>query len=169
LERLVEFARKAEDVGVVAPRLANPDGTIQPSCYHFPSISGAIKEFWGQRKGAFLAYAPPAKIPTIVDAVVGAAFLITPQARSEVGLLDEKYFFYFEDLDYCRRVWKAGLKVYCFPKAEIIHYHGASGKKLKGKPSRWLVESSKIYYGQWRYWLITVIIRVAQIKDRLRL
>jgi hypothetical protein len=162
LEKLVEFAEETSDAGVVGPRLVNPDGSIQPSCFHFPSLLGAIKEFWLGEREAFTKYAPRGKNPQIVDAVVGAAFLITPQARKRVGLFDERYFFYFEDLDYCRRVWRAGLKVYYLPGAEIVHLHGASGRKLEGKPNRWLIRSSKIYYGHFRYYLINLIIRLGQ-------
>ena len=167
LERLVDFAEKHSEAGVIAPRLLNSDGTIQPSCFHFPTPWRAIQEFWLGKKGAFLKYAPSEKKPLLVDAVVGAAFLVTPQARKRVGLLNERYFFYFEDLDYCRRVWRAGLKVYYLPKAEIVHLHGASSKKLVQKPNEWLIESSKIYHGHWRYYLITAIIRISQIWKKL--
>ncbi|MCD6225630.1 glycosyltransferase family 2 protein, partial [bacterium] len=167
LEKMVEFAEAHHDAGVVGPRLLNADGSIQPSCFNFPSVLGAIKEFWLGKKGSFTKWAPKGKQPVEVDAVVGAAFLITPQARKKVGLLDERYFFYFEDIDYCRRVWRAGLKVYYFPQAEIIHLHGASGKKLKQKPNQWLIASSKIYYGWWRYYLINSIIWLGQKYEKL--
>ncbi len=167
LERMVGFAEEHPEAGVIAPRLLNADGTVQPSCFHFPTPWRAIQEFWLGKKGSFLKYAPSEKKPLPVDAVVGAAFLLTPQARKKVGLLNERYFFYFEDLDYCRRVRQAGLKVYYLPEAEIVHLHGASSKKLAQGPNRWLIESSKIYHGHWRYYLITAIIRVSQIWKKL--
>jgi GT2 family glycosyltransferase len=167
LERLVEFAERTKDAGVIGPRLLNPDGSIQPSCFNFPSILGSIKEFWLGKKGSFSKWAHEGKKSVAVDAVVGAAFLITPRARRKVGLLDERYFMYFEDLDYCRRVWQAGLRVYYLPEARIIHLHGASGKGLKSKPSKWLIQSSKIYHGVLGYYLLNFTIRLGQKYTRL--
>jgi len=168
LEKLVAFARKTSDAGVVVARLLNPSGAIQSSCYHFPSIKGAIKEFWLGEKSAFSKYAPKGKTPVAIDAAVGAAFLIPQKTIKEIGLLDEKYFMYFEDLDYCRRVWRAGLKVYYLPEAEIIHLHGASGKKLGRQPNKWLIQSSKIYYGVLKHYLINFIIWSGQKWQKLR-
>ncbi len=167
LKQLVEFAEEKPDAGVIGSQLLNPDDSVQPSCYHSPSIFGAVKEFWLGQKGAFTKYAPGTKEPVAVDAVVGAAFLIRKEVIDKIGLLDEQYFMYFEDLDYCRRAWRAGYKVYYLPGAEIIHLHGASGKKLKSKPNQWLIESSKIYHGKFRHYLINFIIWLGQKYQRL--
>ena len=168
LEKLVAFAQRTPDAGVVVARLLNPDGAIQPSCYHSPSISGAMKEFWLGEKGAFSKYAPRGKKPVAVDAAVGAAFLISKKTIEKIGFLDERYFMYFEDLDYCRRAWWAGLKVYYLPEAEIIHSHGASGKKLDQQPNKWLIQSSKIYYGILKHYLINLIIWSGQKWQKVR-
>ena len=104
LGSLVEFAEKTPDAGVIGSRLLNIDGSLQSSCYHFPTIVRAIKEYWFGSKGLFEKFAPKGKNPTTVDAVVGAAFLMTPKAVKKVGLLDERYFAYFEDIDYCRQI-----------------------------------------------------------------
>jgi len=160
LENLVKFAESKVDAGVVAPRLLNQDGTIQNSCYRLPTLIRAFREFFLNQKGAFLKYTPDNDQPTVVEAVVGAAFLITPQAIKKAGLLDERYFMYFEDLDYCRRLARQGLKVYYLPQTAITHIHGASGKSLKSKPNQWLVASSKQYHGLLKYFLINLIIRL---------
>jgi len=81
--------------------------------------------------------------------------------------LDERFFMYFEDLDYCRRVRKAGFKVYYLPEAEFIHFHGQSGKNIPQQTHRWLVESSKIYHGKLNYYLITSIIWLGQKWQKL--
>ena len=95
------------------------------------------------------------------DAPFGTAFLITPGAIKKVGLLNEQYFMYFEDLDYCRRVRKNGLKVYYLPTVEVIHYLGESGKNLASTKTQWkrLVPSSKIYNGAVKHFLINLVIR----------
>lgn len=165
LRNLVKFAFKTTDAGVVGSKLYNLDGSIQSSCYHFPTIKNAILEYFLGKKGLFEKFVPEGKDPITVDALVGASFLITPKARQEVGVLDERYWAYFEDIDYCRQVWKKGLKVYYLPSSEIIHYHGASFKKATPDDAkRWrrLIPSSKIYHGLVYHYVINSIIWIGQ-------
>ena len=164
LNSLVKFAQITPDAGVVAAKLLNPDGSIQASCFRFPTLKNAILEYWFGKKGLFDKYAPYGKKPTTVDASVAAAFLITPKALADVGRLDERYFFYMEDIDYCRQVWRSGLKVYYLPSAEVYHYHGASGKHLADDVNQWrrLIPSSKIYHGVFKHYLLTLILWMGQ-------
>jgi GT2 family glycosyltransferase len=168
-DKLLKFAKKQKDVGVVGPRLLNTDGSVQGSVNKFPGVINAIKEYWFDMKGSFELYYPEVKKPIEVDAVVGAAFFITPKALDKVGLLNEKYFFYYEDLDYCRRVWNSGLRVYYYPDAEVVHYHGASGKGIVGEEFQWrrLIPSSKIYHGALKHYLISFIIRTHNLWQKL--
>jgi len=121
LGKLVKFAEHTPDAGVVGARLLNADGSLQGSCFLFPTIKNAWLQYFLGKKGLFDKFAPKGKKPVEVEAIVGAAFLITPTALKEIGLLDERYFFYMEDIDYCRRVFRAGLKVYYLPEAEVFH------------------------------------------------
>lgn len=164
LGKLVKFARKKSDAGVVGARLRNLDGTIQDSCYNFPTVINAIKQYWLGQARLFDKYYPKGNSPSTVDAVVGGAFLITPKALKRVGKLDERYFMYFEDIEYCRNVWKNGLKVYYLPSAEIIHHHGASGKKIAPEKDQWrrLIPSSKIYHGLLKHYLLFGIMWTGQ-------
>jgi len=164
LGKLLAFAKKKKDAGVVGPKLLNIDGSLQPSCFRFPTIKNAIKEYWLGEKGLFEKYAPKGKKPNMVDAVVGAAFLMTPSALKKVGPLDERYFAYFEDIDYCRNVWRKGLKVYYYPGVEIVHYHGATFKKMAKKEDQWrkLIPGSKIYHGLFKHYLLTFILWLGQ-------
>ena len=160
IDNLYDFAKVKKSVGVVGARLLNPDGSIQGSVYRVPTITRTIYQYWFD-KGKFLdKYYPESRVPVEVEAVVGGAFLITQEALNKVGLLDERYFMYFEDLDYCRRARKAELKVYYLPSSEIIHHHGVSGKKLVSIENQWrrLVPSSKIYHGALKHYLINFII-----------
>jgi len=169
IKSLLGFADKTPDAGVVGPQLLNGDGTIQSSCVNFPTVRNAIKEYFLGKKGLFDKYVPKGKNPVIIDALVGAAFLITPTALKKVGLLDERYFFYFEDIDYCRKVKKAGLKVYYYPKVKIIHYHGVSGQKLAPQKDQWrrLIPSSKVYHGLFRHYLLTAVLWLGQKWEQL--
>lgn len=168
-KNLIEFAEKKHDAGVVVARLLNADGSLQGSCFHFPTIRNAILQYWFDKAGLFDKYAPKGKNPVEVEAAVGAAFLITPKALKKVGKLDERYFFYMEDLDYCKRVGNTGLKVYYLPAAEIYHYHGASGKNLADEANQWRrqIPSSKIYHGLLKHYLLTAILWLGQKKQSL--
>lgn len=165
LGALVKFAQKTPDAGVVGSRLLNINGSLQGSCFHFPTIKNAILEYFFGKKGLFDKYAPSGKNPETVDALVGAAFLITPEALKKIGGLDERYWAYFEDIDYCRHVWKSGLKVYYLPSSVITHYHGASFKKVSSdNATRWrrLIPSSKIYHGLVGHYIINGVIWLGQ-------
>lgn len=159
LTQLVNFAKQTKDAGIVAPQLLNPDKTVQPSIYKLPTISRAIAQYIFKRKGILNKYSLEGAASFVVESVVGAAFLITPVARKRVGELDEKFFMYFEDLDYCRRVNSKGLKVYYLPDVHLIHVHGASGK---GGVNTLLIESSKKYFGIVRYYLYTFVLWFGQ-------
>ena len=168
LGKLVAFADKTPDAGVIGAKLLNHDGSTQPSCYNFPKLCLAINEYFLGKKGLTSKFAPHVKQAAEVDAVVGAAFLITPKAIRKVGLLDERYFFYFEDLDYCRKVKKAGLKTYYLSEAKIYHYHGASGRREgEEKQNTRLIASSKIYHGIVGYYLYTLVLWLGQKWQRL--
>jgi len=162
LEKLVEFIQSHSEVGVIGARLLNPDGSIQPSVYHFPTIWRVIKEYWFGLKGSYEKYVPMFEKEVEVEAVTGAAMLIPKKTIERIGYLNERYFFYFEDLDYCRRVRRAGFKVFYLPTAEILHHHGQSATKAGSKAYQYLVQSSKIYNGTLKYWLLTSVIWTGQ-------
>lgn len=169
IQNLVDFADRTSDAGVVGAKLINADGTPQMSCYNFPTVKSAFKEYWLGAKGLFEKFAPIGNTPQTVDSVVGAVFLVTPTALKRIGLLDERYFAYFEDIDYCRQVWKKGLKVYYLPKSIVTHYHGATFKQLSTGATQWrkLIPSSKIYHGLINHYIIFFIMWTGQKFRRL--
>lgn len=169
IEGLIEFARITPDAGAVGAKLLNPDDTLQPSVFRLPTIWRAIKQYWLGEEGLLDKYAPEGDKPTEVESLVMASFLITPKALKKIGLLNEKYFMYFEDLDYCRSILRAGLKIFYLPDSEIIHYHGASGEKSKKNEIQFmrLKKSSQIYNGLLNYSLITFIIWSSQKYTKL--
>lgn len=167
--RMYEFACHKKDAGAVVPRLLNPDGTIQASVFLFPTILRAINQYWLGKKGILDKYYPVTKKEVVVESAVMASFLITPEALKLAGLLNEKYFMYFEDLDYCRKLKKSDLKIYYLPDASVYHFHGASGKKLFEEKNQWrrLISSSKIYHGIFKHYLYNFIIWSGQKWQRL--
>ncbi len=159
IEKVYEFAEDHEDAGVVVPKLINTDKTDQASVFRFPTIGRAIKQYWLGEKGILNKYIPESET---VEAAVMAAFLITPVALKKVGKLDEKYFLYYEDIDYCLRVSKARLKVYYLAGVEVMHIHGASGGMNK-----LLVESAKKYHGILGYYIFTFVLWSGQKLGRM--
>lgn len=153
LTDLVAYADKKPEAGIVAPQLLNTDGTVQASIFRLPSIARAISQYWFRRGPILEKYALSEE--TSVEAVVAAAFLITPQALRRVGRLNESYFMYFEDLDYCRAVRKNGFKIYYVPSSKVIHAHGASGGS---GVNNLLIDSSKKYFGNMQYYIYTFVL-----------
>lgn len=165
LDKLMEFAVSHSQAGVIAPRLLNEDLSVQDSVFRLPTLLRTLRQYWLNEKGLLDKYAPQGKDVIEVEAVVGAAFLITPLALEKVGLLNEKYFMFFEDLDYCREVRKANLKIYYLPFVEVIHLHGKSGKNISENKNQWkrLIPGSKIYHGKVVHYLRWFIMRTSQI------
>jgi GT2 family glycosyltransferase len=162
LQDLMDFAHKHPDAGIVAPQLLNTDGSVQKSVRKLPTLFGAVKEYWLGMQGEYEPYQP--KKVHSVECVTAAAFLISPQALKKVGNLNEKYFFYYEDIDYCRRVIKAGLKIYYQPQITVKHLMGESGKKLVNTANQWrrLKAGSRIYHGRISNFLIYLITSVTR-------
>lgn len=160
IQSLIDFAENTKDAGVIGSRLLNADGSIQDSCYDFPTYANVIN---------YKKYSPKVDYPVVVDAVVGASFLISPKAYKLIGGLNPKYKSYFEDLDYCREVYRKGLKVYYLPDSMVTHYHGESFKKLYGEGYNWkkLVPSSIVYHGKFKHYTLFVISWLWQKLNRL--
>lgn len=145
LLRLLEFAKNTDPLGAVVPRLLNPDGRPQASVYKFPTIGNAIKRNFLNCHTCFGKYLPDDNIQKVEVAVM-AAFLIPKRTIEVVGELDERFFMYYEDVEFCRRLFRAGLPVYYLPKAKVKHIHGASGHFIFHLKSP-LLASSRLYYG----------------------
>ncbi|MGE5618001.1 MAG: glycosyltransferase family 2 protein [Sphingomonadaceae bacterium] len=139
LAEMVRYAEEHPDVAVVGPQLLNSDGSLQSSRRRFPTRASAFLEStvlqrWLPTHPALRhLYALDAADDQIqeVDWVVGAGFLVNAQAARQVGKMDEGYFMYSEELDWCRRFKAAGWKVVYLPTAKLVHHGGqSSGQDL---------------------------------------
>jgi GT2 family glycosyltransferase len=163
LTNQLEAAEKYHGNAITSGALYFPDGTLQDSIFYLPTVWGAIKEYFFRIKGSFFMYAGPQDRDTKVEAAAMACFMIPRKILNKVGLLDERLFTYFEDVDFCRRCKKLGIPIYYTPKAKFLHLHGATSKRLKqGKAYELLVNASKLYHGALNYHLLTFTLRVAQ-------
>lgn len=131
IEKLLSFADEHSDIGIIGPQLLNPTRTIQRTFYRFPSPLiplyrrtplGRLAR--GRRViEAYFMYEADTQAVFDVDGLFGAALLIRRSALEEIGLFDERFFMYFEDVDLCRRAWECGWRVCYAPVAHFVHYH----------------------------------------------
>jgi N-acetylglucosaminyl-diphospho-decaprenol L-rhamnosyltransferase len=131
LKALVEFMDGRPDVGIAGSRLEEPDGTPQHSAFRFPSILGELD--WGANFGPVSrllrrwAVVPPIpEGPGPIDWVAGASMIIRKQVFESIGLINEKYFMYFEEVDFCHRARRAGWPCWYVPSARVVHLVGRS-------------------------------------------
>jgi len=134
LERLVAFADAHPRAAVVGPRLRNPDGTLQRSVRGFPTLWRLATEYLFLRKlaphstalNAFYAGGFDHESVREAEFVMGAVMLVRREAIAEVGPLDESFFLFSEEVDWCYRFAQAGWEVVFTPEAEAVHVGGAS-------------------------------------------
>lgn len=135
-QNLVTFMRENPRAGLAGPKLLNPDGSVQESCFRTPTLGVLFND-------AFFISSILPRNPSVggykkwkhdetreVPSLSGACLFARAAAISEVGLLDERFFMYFEDHDWCLRFRRAGWKVCFTPGAEIIHFGGGSAGLL---------------------------------------
>ncbi len=134
LARLVAFADAHPRAAVVAPRLRNPDGSLQRSVRGFPTLWRLATEYLFLRKLAphsealngFYAGGFDHESVREAEFVMGAALLVRREAIAEVGPADESFFLFSEEVDWCYRFEQAGWQVWFTPDAEVVHVGGAS-------------------------------------------
>lgn len=152
LSTMLGFLRKHPQVGVVGPRLLNADGTTQSSRRRFPSFwTGVFESTWlegiaprGIRKRYYMEDLGEHEVHS-VDWVTGAAFMVKRDVIQQVGVFDEGYFMYSEELDWQKRIRDAGWQIMYLPQAEVIHYGGKSSEQVV--PLRHIrFQSSKVRY-----------------------
>jgi len=142
IEKVVKFMDRNPEVGIVGCRVLNQDGTLQLACRRsiptphvsFFRLTGLSKLFPHSKIMAKynLTYLDPDK-PHEVDAVSGAFLMIRRKVIDNIGTLDERFFMYGEELDWCLRTKTAGWTVMYYPDAEIIHYKGECSKSNSRK------------------------------------
>jgi GT2 family glycosyltransferase len=136
LARLVDYADAHPEAGILGPRVLNEDGSLQASRFRFPSLLNQVlsatylyqlfprSAFFNRERlgGRETDAAEP------VEAVSGCCFLIRRALLDEVGVLDENFFMYAEEVDLCYRAWQAGYEVHYAPVGEIVHLGGGASR-----------------------------------------
>lgn len=150
-DELLRFAEAHVDAAIVAPKLLNPDGSLQYSCRRFPSVAAAIfrnalfdRLFPNNRAATdYLMRDWDHAVPREVDWVSGAAMLIRADALEKLHGFDESYFMYCEDTDICRRARDAGFTVWYDPNAVFTH---TIGRSTDAEPNRMAREHHRSMY-----------------------
>lgn len=147
---LVEFMQSHPAVGIASPMIVGPDGRLQPSYWPFPNLANILADmFTINALRRRLAKASPCAEtrPRDVDILSGCFWIVRRSSLERVGLLDEHYFFYGEDMDWCRRFHDCSFRVVYFPGAKAIHFGGVSSAR---DAVRFYIEYEK---ANLRYWL----------------
>jgi GT2 family glycosyltransferase len=137
--QVLEFMDQHPDVGTMGPKILDPDGSVQGSARSFPTPLTAIFGRTSLLTRLFpsnplsrqniLTIDSDGKTVRQVDWVSGACMVVRRKAIEAVGLMDDRFFMYFEDADWCRRMWEAGWKVVYNPGIFITHHVGTSSRK----------------------------------------
>lgn len=152
---LITYMDTNPDIGISGPKILNPNLTIQDSCRTFPSLWNNLSPALGLdkifRNSPFFSgehmfhFKHDVVLP--VDYLAGCVLMVRRKALDEVGLLDERFFIYQEEVDWCKRFQQHGWKISFFPEVAVVHYHGVSSSK---DPKRFALERQKALLQYWK-------------------
>ncbi len=131
IKALVDFMDAHPHAGIAGSQLENADGSVECSAHTFPSplseLDGAARlGVLSHLLRRYVAALPSRAYAHPCDWVSGASMIIRRQVIEDIGLLDEKYFLYFEEVDFCRRAHQAGWQCWYVPESRVVHLEGAS-------------------------------------------
>lgn len=155
VDSMIDYMEKNGNIGILSPKLQWPNGDLLTNCKTFPTPWNTLTSTFGLWKifpksklfsGREMLYFSYDNIADI-EVIAGSFWMLRRSAINDVGLLDESFFFYSEDLDWCRRFWRAGWRIVFFPHAQAIHHHGGSSSKM---PLRMYVQQHKSVMHYWK-------------------
>ena len=168
LIRLTTFLDEHPEAGAVGARLLNADGSLQHSCSPAPTLFNEWLHLFHldrERREGMSGW--DVNTPRPVDTLLGACLMVRREAVKEVGLLDESYFMYSEEVDFCYRLRRAGWHLYWAPQAEVVHYGGQSTRQIAGEMFLQLYQNKLLYfrkhYGQMSAWIYKFILLSASL------
>ncbi len=163
VQHLVTFMEQHPDVGIAGSRLEDPDGIAQRSAFRFHSLFSEMDA--GLQLGVVSklldrwVVAPPVSAQAIAtDWVAGASMIVRREVFEAVGLLDEEYFMYYEEMDFCLQAHRAGWSCWYVPQSHVVHLVGQSSgvtdpkRPAKRRPEYWF-DSRRRYFLKNHGWL----------------
>lgn len=179
--RMAGYLAAHPQAGGVGAQLQYPDGRFQHGAFHFPDLWQLWFDFFPPRPRRLLdsrlnGRYPPSRYaagqPFPIDFALGAALMVRREAIQAAGLLDEGYFMYAEEVDWCWRIQRAGWPFYCIPAARVIHHGGASTRQFRAQSFLNLWQSRKRlydrFYGPGQRALAGGIVRVGMWAEARR-
>lgn len=180
LEKMKIFLLSHPKVGVVGPKLINPDGSIQNSCRRFPKMyTPALRRtfignfhFSKKELSRYLMTDWNHDTNRKVEWLFGACIMITRESIENIGYFDERFFLYFEDCDFCRRCWERGVEVWYMADVELVHYHQQLSNQRAGILSilnlgtRYHITSAVKYFAKYLGVPLPVITQPPQVLDK---
>lgn len=149
-EELIRFMEAHPEAGGAGARLLNPDGTLQLSCYPAPTLS---REFWFlfhldalHHYGSYCMTDWDPDKHRAVDTVQGACLILRCEVLGQIGLFDDEYFIYSEEVDLCFRLRQAGWRLYWVPQAQVVHYGGQSTQQVAAEMFLKLYQGKIIFF-----------------------
>ncbi len=143
----LKYMKSHPEVGALGGKVLLPTGELDRAARRkFPNPVNSFLKLFGLKKFSDYNITAPIDQESEVDAIMGAYFMVPKSVIDKVGVLDEEFFMYGEDLDWCWRIKKAGYKVIYYPAAEITHYKYGASKSIPFKTIRWAHSAMKIFY-----------------------
>lgn len=157
---LTGFLQKAQSYDqpvMLVPTLLNPDGTVQPSHYSFPTLAGLLKKVV-KTVGKRMTFNPTGSPNLSVDWAIAACWFMPKPLYQAVQGLDENFFMYGEDLDFCWRVWQAGFQIVLVPDIEVTHFGNVSGQQKWGNQRLSRTYRSLVYFWMKHFAPLNIVI-----------
>jgi N-acetylglucosaminyl-diphospho-decaprenol L-rhamnosyltransferase len=132
------------DLGILGPRIVNPDGSLQSGVLRFPSFTGLLKSMIPLSRGPRPTC--PASGLADSDWILGACMMVRGELLRTVGVLDEHYFLYGEEKDWCFRAKRGGWRVAVLGDAEVVHYGGQSTRQVAPSSYETFIDSQVRFY-----------------------
>ncbi|OPX90608.1 MAG: N-acetylglucosaminyl-diphospho-decaprenol L-rhamnosyltransferase [Pelotomaculum sp. PtaB.Bin104] len=172
IQKVMSFADKHPEASVIGCKVLNPDKTLQPTCFMFPSLLNLLlsttylyklfpcSRFFGREQMSWWDRNDVRQ----VDVVTGCFMLVRREAIEQVGLMDEDYFMYAEETDWCWRFKRAGWNNLFYPDSQIIHLGGQSSKQVRVamivQLRRAILQFIRKNYGALQYYLGSILVLI---------
>jgi len=173
LQMLSSYLDLHPEVGAVGPQLLNSDGTIQVSCRKIPDLFSLFSEssglaalfpknrLFGQYRMSHWAHDEERE----VEQIMGACLLLRKNLVDALGLFDESYFMYFEEVDLCKRILDRGYKIKFLPQAQAIHFRGESALTDKANALSAFYRSRSYYFRKHHGLMSSLLVNFISLMD----
>jgi len=170
LKAMAGFMETHPDASAMGCRLIYPDGSLQSSCRHFPSFFTDLMENlwleWIFPRNPFFNYYHMGswRHDTVrsVDVPYGACLLVRRNTIEDVGLMDERFFMYYDEIDLCYRIKKRGGKIYFTPDIKVLHRLNRSSSQVPSETGRYKYRSKLLYFEK-HYGRLAVVVLFANL------